>query len=153
MDGAQDWGLGQETAQLNEETDASLTEEEDLQDHLEPPRPQVRVRATPDPGTDVPESSKVFRLRGGYEEALKDDPFVVTFPGMAGHSYSVNELKGANKTTTDEYLKYGTAFEADNPFAPFSSRMDWEIGRWAKLRGPGSTAFSELMSIEGVSGS
>jgi hypothetical protein len=33
---------------------------------------------------------------------------------------------------------------------PFISKMDWEIARWAKLRGPGSTAFSELLSIDGV---
>jgi hypothetical protein len=29
--------------------------------------------------------------------------------------------------------------------------MDWEIGAWAKLRGPSSTAFSELTAIPGVS--
>ncbi|KAF9477316.1 hypothetical protein BDN70DRAFT_838060, partial [Pholiota conissans] len=28
--------------------------------------------------------------------------------------------------------------------------MEWEIARWAKLRGPGSTAFSELLEIDGV---
>jgi hypothetical protein len=35
-------------------------------------------------------------------------------------------------------------------YAPFQSKLDWEIARWAKLRGPGSTASSELFSIEGV---
>ncbi|KAH6906003.1 hypothetical protein BKA70DRAFT_1498918 [Coprinopsis sp. MPI-PUGE-AT-0042] len=35
-------------------------------------------------------------------------------------------------------------------FLPFVSKMDWEIAKWAKLRGPGSTAFSELLQIEGV---
>ena len=30
------------------------------------------------------------------------------------------------------------------------SAMNWEITRCAKLRGPGSTAFSELLSIDGV---
>jgi hypothetical protein len=96
---------------------------------------------------------KPFRLWGGYEQPLKEDPFVVTFPGMARHSYSANELEGANAATADKYCKYGTqgAPGADNPFTPFSSKTDWEIGRWAKLRGPGSTAFSELMSIDGVS--
>ncbi|KAG1722754.1 hypothetical protein EDB19DRAFT_1898159 [Suillus lakei] len=29
--------------------------------------------------------------------------------------------------------------------------MDWEIAQWAKLRGPTSTAFSDLLSIGGVS--
>ncbi|TFK59866.1 hypothetical protein BDN72DRAFT_872993 [Pluteus cervinus] len=38
----------------------------------------------------------------------------------------------------------------ENPWAPFNSRMEWEIARWAKLRGLGSTAFSDLLSIPGV---
>ncbi|KAJ3567978.1 hypothetical protein NP233_g6016 [Leucocoprinus birnbaumii] len=38
----------------------------------------------------------------------------------------------------------------DNPYSPFSSEVNWEIARWAKLRGPSSTAFSELLAIEGV---
>ena len=41
--------------------------------------------------------------------------------------------------------------DTDNPWAPFKGKMDWEIARWAKLRGPGSTAVSELLSIDGVS--
>ncbi|KAJ7602632.1 hypothetical protein B0H17DRAFT_1342294 [Mycena rosella] len=28
--------------------------------------------------------------------------------------------------------------------------MDWEVARWAKLRGAGSTAFSDLLNVEGV---
>ena len=39
----------------------------------------------------------------------------------------------------------------DNPWAPFNSKKDWEIARWAKLRGAGSTAFLELLAINGVS--
>lgn len=38
----------------------------------------------------------------------------------------------------------------DNPRAPFNSKKDWEVARWAKLRGVGSTAFSELLAIDGV---
>ncbi|THU98466.1 hypothetical protein K435DRAFT_818868 [Dendrothele bispora CBS 962.96] len=38
----------------------------------------------------------------------------------------------------------------DNIWAPFSSKMDWEIARWAKMRGTGSTAFSDLLAIKGV---
>lgn len=39
----------------------------------------------------------------------------------------------------------------DNPWAPFRSKKDWEIARWAKLRGVGSTAFSDMLAIDGVS--
>jgi hypothetical protein len=37
-----------------------------------------------------------------------------------------------------------------NIYSPFTSQMDWEIARWAKLRGSGSTAFTDLLKIEGV---
>ena len=41
--------------------------------------------------------------------------------------------------------------DAGNPWAPFNSKMDWEIACWAKLCGPGSTAVSELLSINSMS--
>ena len=48
-------------------------------------------------------------------------------------------------------LGYGAALSGgDNPWAPFNSKKDWEIARWAKLRGLGSTAFSDLLAIDSV---
>jgi hypothetical protein len=38
-----------------------------------------------------------------------------------------------------------------NIWSPFSSKLDWEVACWAKLRGPTSMAFSELLAIDGVS--
>ncbi|KAG1879758.1 hypothetical protein F4604DRAFT_1879992 [Suillus subluteus] len=38
----------------------------------------------------------------------------------------------------------------DNPYFPFCSQTEWEIARWSKLRGPSSTAFTDLLAIEGV---
>ncbi|THU79268.1 hypothetical protein K435DRAFT_875663 [Dendrothele bispora CBS 962.96] len=37
-----------------------------------------------------------------------------------------------------------------NLWAPFTLRIDWEVARWAKTRGTGSTAFSDLLSIQGI---
>ncbi|KAG1895712.1 uncharacterized protein F5891DRAFT_1130506 [Suillus fuscotomentosus] len=34
-----------------------------------------------------------------------------------------------------------------NPYAPFNSQVDWEVAQWAKLCGPTSTTFSNLLSI------
>ena len=51
--------------------------------------------------------------------------------------------------TTDD--RYSNALGSNrNPWAPFTSEIDWMVARWAKLRGPGSTAFSELLAINGV---
>ena len=35
-------------------------------------------------------------------------------------------------------------------WAPFQSQVDWEIARWAKMRGPSSTALTELLAIPEV---
>jgi hypothetical protein len=40
---------------------------------------------------------------------------------------------------------------SENILAPFASRVDYEVAKWAKLCGAGSTAFSELLAIDGVS--
>ncbi|KAG1869020.1 hypothetical protein DFJ58DRAFT_857358 [Suillus subalutaceus] len=51
-------------------------------------------------------------------------------------------------------VEYGARIanaKEENLYHPFSSKMDWEVMRWAKLRGLSSTAFSDLLAIEGVS--
>jgi hypothetical protein len=35
-------------------------------------------------------------------------------------------------------------------WAPFRSQCDWEIARWAKMRGPSSSAVADLFAIPGV---
>ncbi|KDQ20398.1 hypothetical protein BOTBODRAFT_100224 [Botryobasidium botryosum FD-172 SS1] len=36
-----------------------------------------------------------------------------------------------------------------NVYAPFTSEMDWKFAKWAKLRGPSSTAVAELLDMPG----
>ncbi|KAG2151188.1 uncharacterized protein EDB93DRAFT_1224913 [Suillus bovinus] len=49
-------------------------------------------------------------------------------------------------------VAYGAHLANDeNPYHPFNSQIEWEVARWAKLRGATSTAFSDLLSIDGVS--
>ena len=114
---------------------------------LEPIRPSIEITVDQEE-EDLPQKPGVFRLRGGCEELLENDPFVVKFPGMAGHPCAVNddEMDAAATTTNGDALD----LEA-NPFAPFLSKTEWEIAQWAKLRGPGLTAFSELINIDRVS--
>ena len=136
----QDQGDGDDEDMLLAE-DARLIEDEYRMEATRPPAP-VEISVNPGQEEDLPSTHATFRLRGGCEEDLKSHPFVVKFPGMAGISFTNNE----NADT------YQDNAPAGNPFAPFLSKLDWEVARWAKLRGPGSTAFSELMGIEGVSG-
>ncbi|TEB18734.1 hypothetical protein FA13DRAFT_1758436 [Coprinellus micaceus] len=51
-----------------------------------------------------------------------------------------------------EHVKYQQSLKSlgQNIYHPFQSRLEWEFARWAKFRGPSSTAVSELLGIEGV---
>ncbi len=55
---------------------------------------------------------------------------------------------GLMKPKDDEYAT--SLGGGDNPWRPFHNELEWQVARWAKLQGPGSTAFDELLSINGV---
>jgi hypothetical protein len=46
---------------------------------------------------------------------------------------------------------HGRGLSSDEKYTPFCSKLDWDVARWAKLRGPSSSAVSELLEIDGVS--
>lgn len=104
-------------------------------------RPQSIIPDSADDDWTVPAA----RLRGGFEGDLSKDPVIVKFPSStAGAVYSRDD-----PTVNDKYA--ADLGQIDNQFAPFRSKIEWEIAKWAKLRGPSSTAFTELMQIDGVS--
>ncbi|KAG1759121.1 hypothetical protein EDD22DRAFT_995726, partial [Suillus occidentalis] len=88
--------------------------------------------------------------RYGVEERLReheDAPIVVQYPDQQA-GQPINPTKqSSNATYHTQLISSGP----NNVYAPFTSKLDWEMARWAKLRGPSSTAFSELVSIEGLS--
>lgn len=91
---------------------------------------------------------KALRLRGGAEEVLQKRPFVVKFTkGRAGATYTDEHVDGDNLNAS--YTR--KVANVENLYSPFSSKLEWEIAHWAKMRGPSSTAFDELMKIKGVS--
>ena len=72
---------------------------------------------------------------------------IVTFGGKAGQPIRVGQPTTADGCQTQ--LRGDP--EAANPYAPFCSQTDWEVAKWGKLRGPTSTAFTELLEIPNVS--
>jgi hypothetical protein len=93
---------------------------------------------------------KALRLRGGAEEVLQKRLFVVKFmKGNAGAIYANQHVDEDNLNASYTH-KVGDA-ENPSPFSPFSSKLEWEIAHWAKMRGPSSTAFNKLIEIEDVS--
>ncbi|KAH8102731.1 hypothetical protein BXZ70DRAFT_890478 [Cristinia sonorae] len=81
--------------------------------------------------------------RDNVERALRQEVHVVHFPSpRAGESITV---------TTPGYGTYSDTVQAENnPYAPFTSKRDFEFAMWAKTRGPGSNALDELLKIDGV---
>lgn len=76
---------------------------------------------------------------------------VVTFGGNAGRVVPQPPNAQLDEFGYTTYQSSLGAAARDNPWYPFQSKLDWEVAKWAKLRGPGDTAFSELLAIEGVS--
>ncbi|KAI0039030.1 hypothetical protein FA95DRAFT_1504731 [Auriscalpium vulgare] len=79
------------------------------------------------------------------ENALFEDPKIQHFPGAAGAP-----IGNQDEAAYDQYRATVAGGDEDNPYAPFASKLEWEIAKWAKMRGPTSTAFTELLKIEGV---
>ncbi|KAH9013566.1 hypothetical protein EDB85DRAFT_1876911 [Lactarius pseudohatsudake] len=94
-----------------------------------------------------PQDDNTLQRRGEVGPVLERRPMVTRYPGRnAGVTHSET-----NMTENQKYeAKIGDTSQS-NPYAPFASSLDWQIAKWSKLRGPSSTAFTEMMAIEGVS--
>jgi hypothetical protein len=83
-----------------------------------------------------------------FEDDIWVSLIISVYPGQNIAKIYSNELYLA-------YLDYehnlGSDASTSDLYAPFSSKLDWEFARWAKLCGIGLTSALELMSIEGVS--
>jgi hypothetical protein len=107
-------------------------------------------------GTDVEmdlsddnDSASLSDQRQVALDELQNTPFIKEFNEVVA-----NARVGLPVTKEEHgYLCYSNAIAdtEQNIRAPFTSYIDWATARWAKIRGPSLTAFSELLSIEGVS--
>jgi len=80
------------------------------------------------------------------QQELWLDPTIVHYPGNRAGEVCLEGI-----TVMQEYENALGGPSAENPYSPFSSKIDWELAKWAKLRGPSATSFTELLNISGVS--
>ena len=85
-------------------------------------------------------AEEVANLQGN----MWGDVYMDVYPGS--HAGAIHS-QGIPTTKEFENVLGGPS---PNPFAPFNNQTDWELAKWAKLRGPGSTSFTELMGVTGV---
>ena len=94
------------------------------------------------------EAMPVFANLTPYRRLFYNNPFIVHFPNpLAGAPVSVDDVN--YQQSMNEVYQHQLG-KTHNVYTPFSSGVDWEVVRWAKLRGPTSTAFSDLLNIPGV---
>jgi hypothetical protein len=106
------------------------TEDSDMQDAQEIPE------ARPPPTRET---------RVIVEDRFHVQPIIEKFPSArAGEVIT----KDCAQSAEERYL--AELGDPENLYAPFASKIDWEVARWAKLRGSGSTAFTDLLKIDGV---
>ncbi|KAG1891598.1 uncharacterized protein F5891DRAFT_1131557 [Suillus fuscotomentosus] len=136
---------------LSDDRNNSTDEEEGLYDsgEWEPPTQDENEREPPvDEDDQGAEEVYDIEARQQIEEHVvgQDNIVVVPYPdARAGKPITGRPTRCANAT-------YGLdSGSTVNIYAPFSSQMDWDIAKWAKLHGSSSTAFTDLLEIEGLS--
>ncbi|KAJ7864581.1 hypothetical protein B0H14DRAFT_3084418 [Mycena olivaceomarginata] len=86
------------------------------------------------------------------DDSDDDDPVAGDY-AAAADAHAANGWEPDRPMQHDEeedYRFHETPIIPNSVYAPFNSKLDWEVARWAKLRGAGSTAFTELLKINGV---
>ncbi|KAJ7897902.1 hypothetical protein B0H14DRAFT_3581502 [Mycena olivaceomarginata] len=79
------------------------------------------------------------------EDRFHETPIIVRYPSERAGEEITDER---SPSAEDQYS--AALGRSNNIYAPFNSKVDWEVARWAKLRGSGSTAFTDLLKIDGV---
>ncbi|KAI9449055.1 hypothetical protein BJY52DRAFT_1127054 [Lactarius psammicola] len=97
-------------------------------------RPCGRLSPTPPPDAIEPET---------HNSEARSSLFIDRFP----HGHPGAPVSGTGQASVFEATHNTTG---DLIWAPFRSQCDWEIARWAKMRGPTSTAVTELLAIPEV---
>jgi len=100
----------------------------------------ANVETPSDEGND-----NTAKARSQAEQWASAPPNIVSYSDTYPHQKAgavVEQAQSSDQTYS--------AADDTNIWVPFTSKIDWEIAKWAKLRGAGSTAFSDLLAIEGV---
>lgn len=148
-------GDGDDNDDDDDENDDLPVEDDDLVMPQLPPLPVPSSSAPMD--EDEPEEAQAAlehhrQVEESIESLSRRPAVIIRFGGQAGKI-----VRTPVAGQQDDQFDYATYLSKLDPAAqknlwyPFTSKLDWEVARWAKLRGPGDTAFTELLAIKGVS--
>jgi len=117
----------------------------------EPQRPVQHTLATENQPAELPRTAEPSSIHLPPPETFNPPPsgykppFVERYPhASAGAPHFLAIDRG------NDHEEYAKKIGTSNPWAPFESEIDWKLAKWAKMRGPSSTALTELLDIPGV---
>ncbi|KAJ7846002.1 hypothetical protein B0H13DRAFT_2238970 [Mycena leptocephala] len=149
-------GEGSEDAEDEEDEDPISKDQQDasragLEDGYEVPRASHSATNEDTAMQDVrrpePNAAPNREVRKAAEDRFHHKPIVEKYPGRSAGK----QIPSDNPKSTEESYRSSLGDSTNtNPYAPFKSKMDWDIAKWAKLRGSGSTAFTDLLNVDGV---
>lgn len=96
------------------------------------------------------DDEEVVEASVGEQADERSSPVIEKFGGRAGEPVISPEITTVNVAYE---ASLGSSLSTENPYAPFTSKLDWEFAKWAKLRGPSETSLTELLGIDDVSNS
>lgn len=144
----------------DEASDSDEEGGEDFQGGWEPTRPNTTEDDTEeDNAMDVDEDEVtgpvVPPIRKIADAEREAEVFVTHFVGSAGASLPAHSAQSALRHGFETYESSLPHLEGERPdfYAPFSSKLEWEIAQWAKMDGPSASSFMRLLGIETVSSS
>ena len=79
--------------------------------------------------------------RSSIEQRLRQKIHVKHYGKRAGAIINAEEV---------EKFGFSSYMNSDNIYGPFTSDIDWNVAKWVKLRGPSSSAATELLKIPEV---
>lgn len=96
----------------------------------------------------------------GSDDEDSDEDHIIELPSQTQEKYEVKHFPGAgagapmNSSTTAQpgFNLYQQQLHggSDNKFAPFASKLDWDVARWSKTHPISLSAIDQLLHIEGV---
>ncbi|KAJ7803565.1 hypothetical protein B0H14DRAFT_3091956 [Mycena olivaceomarginata] len=138
------------------DSDSESEDQDDFEDRWEPNVPGVDLTEhaddEPEPSTadgaaaDQTEATGPTReQKAARQEKVQRKPVTVIV------EFTDGDARAPLRQGEPGYERYKADLgDPDNIWAPFTSKIDWELAQWAKLRGPGSTAFTDLLKISGI---
>ncbi|KAI1783920.1 hypothetical protein LXA43DRAFT_976942 [Ganoderma leucocontextum] len=144
--------LSEDSEESGDEDEGGWEPETAVFDAIPPPPPHDSRVATPPVSESPPNPLEPTHVRPDIEAETTTKTYVVPY---SKSTRAGAPIPGA-APDRDGHTRYGEDLKTEATAAPrpiywpFTSKLDWEVARWGKTRGPGSTALSELLEIDGV---